>query len=483
MDLGEAWEADETGDAGEAWSSGEARSSGEEWEAEPEESEAEAFVAEGPEGFDPVSEGYEPESFEPETESYEPESFEPSTESYEPESVEPEAESSGADESEAFEVEAEEQEWLEAEAPEAEAEAFPSGAVLERGSGATGRGEEHWDPNGTGLPLLATGPSVRSVRLARNFTVGELVTSGGRAADVARISPDLVRLLQAIRDRAGRPVRIGSGYRSWARNKALYEARGKTPTLSRHCSGQAADITIRGLSGTEIAKLAIDAGGMRLGIGVGGTFAHVDVRGSWALWTYLGGSAGRQATRTVAEHRRQRLSAPAPAPAPTPAPAPSPSPSPTPGATTPDRAAGVVRQTAFKACTGRTQPGARALADQWLRLTGRKGGTYNCRSIAGTGGKPSIHGEGRAIDIYARADDPAQRAQTEAYIAWLIAHAVELQVGYIIWNRRQWSWPRRSAGWRPYNGASPHTDHAHVELSWEGALTPSPLFGGGVPGL
>ena len=184
-------------------------------------------------------------------------------------------------------------------------EGFPSGLTLSAATGATGERAEHWDPHSTGLPLLDTGPVVRSQKLSSSFTVGELVRSGRRYADVARISPALVRLLQAIRDRAGRSVQISSGYRSWARNKQVYAGYGKTATLSRHCSGQAADIHIAGMSGLDIAKLALDVGGPNLGIGVGGTYAHVDVRETWAYWTYLSGDAGKSAKAAIARHRAQ----------------------------------------------------------------------------------------------------------------------------------------------------------------------------------
>ena len=138
-----------------------------------------------------------------------------------------------------------------------------------------------------------------------------------------------------------------------------------------------------------------------------------------------------------------------------------------------DRGRGVVRRGAFRACAGKAQPGAKALAGQRTRWTGRKAGIYNCRATVF--GSPSLHGEGRAVDCYARADDPAQRRQAETYVAWLTANAVELQVAVVIWNRRVWAWHLRNQGWRVYKG-DPHTDHIHVELSWEGATTPSALF-------
>lgn len=188
----------------------------------------------------------------------------------------------------------------------AAAGAFPSGVVLTVAAGPIGRDQEHWDPNYTGLPLYATGSAVRRQKLSKNFTVGELASSGSRASDLARISPALVRCLQTLRDRAGRPVRITSGYRSWARNVAVYRRSGKRPTLSRHCSGQAADITVGGLTGLQIAKLAIEACGDKIAIGVGGTFAHVDVRGSWSVWTYDGLDLAKMRAEMDAHRARGR---------------------------------------------------------------------------------------------------------------------------------------------------------------------------------
>lgn len=140
-----------------------------------------------------------------------------------------------------------------------------------------------------------------------------------------------------------------------------------------------------------------------------------------------------------------------------------------------DRARGVVRRGKFVKCAGSAQPGAKALAAQWTRVSGIKAGTYNCRNTVF--GTPSLHGEGRAIDCYANVNRPEQKAKAEGYIAWLQANAVELQVAVIIWNRRIWAWHRRTEGWRAYKG-NPHTDHFHVEMSWEGAKSPSRLFQG-----
>jgi hypothetical protein len=219
-----------------------------------------------------------------------------SGETIEPETVDPEAESG--------EVELGEAE-VAGLAPEFEtASTFPSGVELTPVSGPVGYHEEHWDPNAIGLPLYDTGPAMRSVKLSKDFTVGELVRSGGQFADKARISGTLVRCLQALRDHLGRPITINSGYRSWARNAAVYRARHKKPTDSRHCGGQAADITVGGMTGMDIAKAAIDACGDRIGVGIGRTFAHVDVRGRWAKWTYLPGAENEAALHEIEVYRR-----------------------------------------------------------------------------------------------------------------------------------------------------------------------------------
>lgn len=218
----------------------------------------------------------------------------------------PEGEEQGFDESFRDESFRDEVTEYGAGAPVMEEEVFPSGLSLARASGATGPGEEHWDPTGTNLPLLDTGAPVRPKKLSANFTVGELVTSGGKPADIARISPTLVRLLQLIRDRVAKPVKVTSGYRSWKRNGIIYKGYGKPVTKSQHCAGRAADITVAGMTGMDIAKVAIDVWGPDVAVGVGPYYAHVDVRGRGDTWTYFGkGTLKNAAALTeIARYRR-----------------------------------------------------------------------------------------------------------------------------------------------------------------------------------
>jgi uncharacterized protein YcbK (DUF882 family) len=172
---------------------------------------------------------------------------------------------------------------------------FPSGESLSVLTGLPeGKEQDYWDPTGSGNPLLDTGAAHKNKKLSANFTVRELTTSGGVSADAARIDPKLVESLQRLRDHLGKNVRITSGYRSWKRNKQVYAGRKnpdgtpKKPTLSQHCGGRAADITVTGMNGLEIGKAAIDACGPNVGVGLGNTFAHIDVRGYAVAWNYGG---------------------------------------------------------------------------------------------------------------------------------------------------------------------------------------------------
>jgi uncharacterized protein YcbK (DUF882 family) len=188
-----------------------------------------------------------------------------------------------------------EDEDYEGRGPSATEVVFPSGESLRVVTGfPEGEQEDYWDPSGSGNPLLDTGPAQRQKKLSASFTVGELTTSGGVSADVARIDPKLVECLQQLRDYVRKAVTITSGYRSWKRNKQVYAGRKnpdgtpKTPTLSQHCGGRAADIKISGMNGLEISKAVVEACGPNIGVGLGNTFAHVDVRGFAAAWNYGG---------------------------------------------------------------------------------------------------------------------------------------------------------------------------------------------------
>lgn len=103
---------------------------------------------------------------------------------------------------------------------------------------------------------------------------------------------------------------------------------------------------------------------------------------------------------------------------------------------------------------------------------------------SGTGGA-SDHKEGRAWDWMLDASDPADEVAADEVLDWLLAtddagheQAIARRVGvlYVIWDGRIWSASRADAGWRPYGGASPHTDHVHVSFTSAGAAGVTSFF-------
>jgi hypothetical protein len=139
-------------------------------------------------------------------------------------------------------------------------------------------------------------------------------------------------------------------------------------------------------------------------------------------------------------------------------------------------------------CSPDPKPGVLAFEDRVLAAypkTTSLGISRDC-SIGGT----SEHKEGRAWDWGVRIDHPAEKADAEEVISWLLkddrygnAHAMARRVGimYLIWNRRIWTpW----SGWRTYcvqkkagcvspgttnDVRDPHTGHVHFSFSWDGA--------------
>lgn len=114
-------------------------------------------------------------------------------------------------------------------------------------------------------------------KLSANFRVKEFACTDG--SDPIFIDTELVNVLQKIRTHFGKSVTISSAYRTPGKNKAC----GGT-TYSQHLYGKAADIKVKGVSPKTVAayaeKLLKDKGG----IGIYGTFTHIDVRSTKARW-------------------------------------------------------------------------------------------------------------------------------------------------------------------------------------------------------
>lgn len=85
----------------------------------------------------------------------------------------------------------------------------------------------------------------------------------------------------------------------------------------------------------------------------------------------------------------------------------------------------------------------------------------------------SAHYEGRAIDVFFRPVSAANQRQGWQQAVWAVAHAADLDVATVIFDREIWSAQRSVQGWRTYRypgGATDnpvllHEDHVHVDVA------------------
>ncbi len=116
-----------------------------------------------------------------------------------------------------------------------------------------------------------------SKNITRNFKIKEFKCNDG--SDIVKIDLKLAALLQDIRDYFNKPVTISSAYRTSSYNKKVGGS-----SQSLHLYGQAADISISGVSPREIARYAESLGVK--GIGLYSSFVHVDTRTTKYYWAY-----------------------------------------------------------------------------------------------------------------------------------------------------------------------------------------------------
>ena len=87
----------------------------------------------------------------------------------------------------------------------------------------------------------------------------------------------------------------------------------------------------------------------------------------------------------------------------------------------------------------------------------------------GHGGE-STHYDGRAIDIFFRPVTEDNRRQGWILSHWLVAHAEDLDIQYVIFDDEFWSAHLSRGGWHHYEAPAPgteilrHLDHVHVDV-------------------
>jgi hypothetical protein len=130
-----------------------------------------------------------------------------------------------------------------------------------------------------------------------------------------------------------------------------------------------------------------------------------------------------------------------------------------------------------KLCAGGLKPGAKKLAaflDQKFSQISQIQG-YACRANTASPSRMSIHGTGRALDIFIpMSGGSADNTKGDEVANYLVTHAEELQIQYIIWDRSQWR--ANGTNDRVYTGPVPHTDHLHVEITNEAAALQSAWY-------
>jgi len=135
------------------------------------------------------------------------------------------------------------------------------------------------------------------------------------------------------------------------------------------------------------------------------------------------------------------------------------------------------RWTGTAACSGRLKTGGKKLGDY---LIGKfdvitSVGGYACRRNTADSSRMSVHGTGRALDVFIpRTRGRADNGQGDKVANWLVLNAQRIGVQLVIWDRTIWRSNGANDG--AYGGPHPHDDHLHVELTDEAAAATTPWF-------
>lgn len=133
--------------------------------------------------------------------------------------------------------------------------------------------------------------------------------------------------------------------------------------------------------------------------------------------------------------------------------------------------------TGSAACGGKLRLGGYKLGEYLLEhfdAVSSVGG-YACRRNTADSSRMSVHGTGRALDVFIpKTNGAADNTRGDKVANWLVMHAQRIGVQLVIWDRTIW----RADGTNDdaYGGPHPHDDHIHVEITNEAASLSTPWF-------
>ena len=116
-------------------------------------------------------------------------------------------------------------------------------------------------------------------KLSEHFDESEFRCRHCKQLPEGGMSPELIRKLEELRCRVGKPLRITSGYRCPTHNAAVGGV-----AKSQHVLGTAADVLAAGIGVAKLAEAAERVGFGGIGRYERQGFVHVDVRAGRARW-------------------------------------------------------------------------------------------------------------------------------------------------------------------------------------------------------
>jgi hypothetical protein len=133
--------------------------------------------------------------------------------------------------------------------------------------------------------------------------------------------------------------------------------------------------------------------------------------------------------------------------------------------------------TGTAACGGQLKAGGHKLGEYLLDHFSEVSsvGGYSCRRNTADSSRMSVHGTGRALDVFIpTSNGAADNGRGDKVANWLVLHAQRIGVQLVIWDRSIW----RANGTNDaaYGGPVPHIDHIHVELTNAASALATPWF-------